>query len=38
MMRIEHRMHLAKIKPFDSKYSALFHIEQDNCDIDEQEF
>ena len=38
MMGIEHRMHVVMKKPVDREYSALFHIEQGNYDIDEQEF
>ncbi len=34
MMQIEHMMHLVKKIPVDSEYSALFHIEHDNCDLD----
>jgi len=34
MMRIEHRKYLVKNKPVDREYSALFHAEQGNCDID----
>ena len=32
-MRLEHMMHLVKIKPVDSEYSVLFYIAQANCDI-----